>query len=51
MKNAEQKRFARRFTFDDWSWLCSRLEFLDALEAKSADECEVIAMRLLTERP
>lgn len=46
MTNKEKKQFARRFSLDDWQWLCAQMDFLDALE-KSEAEAEVVAHRML----
>lgn len=48
MSNKEQKQFARRFSYEDWMKLCCNVELLDALDTKTAEECEVIAWDLLT---
>lgn len=49
MTKSQKKALARRFIFSDWEHLCGKVEFLDALEQKSPEECEVIALRLLAE--
>lgn len=49
MTATEKKQFCRRFSLDDWQWLCSHVAFLDALE-KSEAEAEVVAYKLLSER-
>lgn len=43
----QKKKFCLRFSLEDWQWLCSKLEFLDALE-KSEAEAEIVAHVLLT---
>jgi len=43
--------FSRRFSFDDWSWICGQNEFFNALEVEqNLDLAEVIAYRLLEAR-
>lgn len=42
----EKKRFAGRFSLDDWMMLCGKLEFLDALD-ESIAMAEVLAHRIL----
>jgi hypothetical protein len=44
------KQFAARFSFDDWSYLTGKMEFLNAVEAGEFEQAEVIANRLLTEQ-
>ena len=42
-----QKSFSRKFAYSDWSHLCGKIEWLDALDMKTESECEIIALRLL----
>ena len=41
---------ASQFSFEDWGWLCTKGEFLDATEAKSPEEIEGLAEVMLAER-
>ncbi len=43
MKTQEVKNLARRFSHETWGWLCTKPEFLKAVETGSAGEAEAIA--------
>ena len=49
MTAKQKKQFSRRFSLEDWQWLCSKVDFLDALE-KTEAEAEVVAHTLLSDR-
>ena len=47
MTKKTQKSFSRKFAYFDWSHLCTKIEWLDALNMKTEAECEIIAHSLL----
>ena len=47
MKTSQLTAFSSRFSFSDWSFLCSHSDFSEAAEKGDLDKAEMIARRIL----
>lgn len=50
MKESEKRNLAKRFTLDDWGWLCTNDEFTYALNNGTRAEAATLAALMLETR-